>query len=199
MDNPYEHTRGPAVPAFTCGRGGHSALKVPPRIVNGLRILSMDDGSMFPQGHSRMAEGHAPHEEGALMEELLPAAALRGMDDPLTWLQDLATRLVVRPPCTPARWLNPTGCLAALQWYVRLGSELVTVFLMAHADRVEIGVWTTAWSDDQVGYWMYHELVITIATLLIDQYADQDGPVVRLRVQPYTETQAPLNTAEEGE
>jgi hypothetical protein len=44
---------------------------------------------------------------------------------------------------------------------------------------------------------MYHELVITIATLIIDQYADQDGPLVRLQVQPYDATQAPLKELEE--
>jgi hypothetical protein len=78
-----------------------------------------------------------------------------------------------------------------------LGHELVTVHLFAHADRVEIGSWTTAWSDDQVGYWMYHELVITIAMLVIDQYADQEGPPIQVAVQFYTETQAPLKELED--
>jgi hypothetical protein len=41
------------------------------------------------------------------MEELLPAATLSGMDDPLTWLQTIEARLVVQPPCAPARWLPP--------------------------------------------------------------------------------------------
>jgi hypothetical protein len=60
-----------------------------------------------------------------------------------------------------------------------------------------MGISTTAWSDDQVGYWMYHELVITMATLIIDQYAHQYGPLVQLHVQPYDETQAPLRELED--
>jgi hypothetical protein len=130
------------------------------------------------------------------MDELLPSAWVTGMDDPLRWMQAVAAQLRVRPPCAPATWLPPRARLAALRWYEPLHHELVTVHLFAHADRVELGIWTTAWSTDQVGYWMYHELVITVATLLIDQYADQDGPLVRLQVQPYTETQAPLRELE---
>jgi hypothetical protein len=72
----------------------------------------------------------------------------------------------------------------------------VTVHVFDHGDRVEIGIWTTAWSDDQVGYWMYHELVITMVTLIIDQYADQNGPPIQVEVQSYTETQAPLKELE---
>jgi hypothetical protein len=131
------------------------------------------------------------------MDELLPSAWLTGMDDPLRWMRAVAARLSVRPPCSPAQWLPPRARLAALRWYEPLGHELVTVHLFAQTDRVEIGIWTTAWSNDQVGYWMYHELVITMATLIIDQYADQEGPPIQVAVQPYAETQAPLRELED--
>jgi hypothetical protein len=130
------------------------------------------------------------------MEEALPTATLTGMSDPRTWTQHIAAHVPLRPPCAPARWLTPKDCLAALQWHQPFGCELVTVLLIVHTDHVEIGVWTTTWSDDQVGYGMYCELVITVATLIIDQYADQDGPPVQLHVQPYDETQAPLKELE---
>jgi hypothetical protein len=45
---------------------------------------------------------------------------------------------------------------------------------------------------------MYHELVITIATLIIAQYADQDGPLPQLHIQPYTDMQAPLQELSAG-
>jgi hypothetical protein len=130
------------------------------------------------------------------MEELLPSAWLMGMDDPRRWMHAVAAQLSVRPPCTPATWLPPRARLAALRWYEPLRHELVTVHVFDHGDRVEIGIWTTAWSDDQVGYWMYHELVITMVTLIIDQYADQNGPPIQVEVQSYTETQAPLKELE---
>ena len=99
-------------------------------------------------------------------------------------------------PCAPSCWVPIQDCLAALQWHQLLGRELVTVFLLVHADKVEISVWSTAWSDDQVSYRMYADLVTTTATLIIDQYADQEGPLVQLYVQPYEETQAPLKALE---
>ena len=94
-------------------------------------------------------------------------------------------------------WLPPPDDGAALRWYELFGQDLITIFLFEKAGQVEIGIWTTAWNDDYVGYWDYHALVTTVATLLIDQYADQDGPVIRLHVQPYTETQAPLKGLED--
>jgi hypothetical protein len=132
------------------------------------------------------------------MDELLPAASLRGMENPLAWVQHIETRLAVRPPCAPSSWVTIQDCLAALQWHQPLGRELVTVFLMVQADRVEISIWSTAWSDDQVSCRMYTELVTTVATLIMDQYADQDGPLVRLQVQPYDATQAPLKDIDDG-
>jgi hypothetical protein len=42
----------------------------------------------------------------------------------------------------------------------------------------------------QVGYLMYHELVMA-ATTVIDQYAGQEGPRVRLQIQFCAATQAP--------
>jgi hypothetical protein len=43
---------------------------------------------------------------------------------------------------------------------------------------------------------MYHELVTTVATLIINQYAEQDGPTIQFQVQPYDATQAPLKEIE---
>ena len=126
------------------------------------------------------------------MEDLLPAAAFIGMATPPTWTQHIAERLPGWPPCAPARWWTPHDCLVALQWHQRLGGEVVTVLLLAHADRVEIGVWTSVWSAAQVSYARYRDLLTTVATLIIDQYADQDGPLVQLHVQPYDDTQASL-------
>jgi hypothetical protein len=131
------------------------------------------------------------------MDESLPSAWLTGMGDPLSWMHAVAVRLSVRPSCAPVTWLPRRDRLAALRWDEPLRHELVTVHLFAHTDRVEIGIWTTAWSGDQVGSWIYHELVITMATLIIDQYADQDGPLIQLHVQPYDETQAPLKELED--
>jgi len=36
---------------------------------------------------------------------------------------------------------------------------------------------------------MYADLVITVATLIVDQYTDQDGPPIRLHMQPYDDRQ----------
>jgi hypothetical protein len=132
------------------------------------------------------------------MEELVPSAWLTGMDGPRRWMHAVAARLSVRPPCAPAQWLPPPADGAALRWYEPLGHELVTIFLFEKPDQIELGVWSTAWSDDMVSYAMYRELVTTVTTLLIDQYADQDGPLVRLQVQPYDETQAPLKDSDDG-
>ena len=130
------------------------------------------------------------------MEELLPSAWLTGMDDPLRWMQAVAARLTVWPPCSPATWLPPHSAGAALRWYEPLGQDLITIFLFEKHNDVEIGIWSTVWDDAMVGYWDYHALVTTVATLIIDQYADQDGPLVQLHVQSYTETQAPLKELE---
>jgi hypothetical protein len=130
------------------------------------------------------------------MDELVPSAQLTGMTNPLRWMQGVAARLMVRPPCAPAQWLPWPADGAGLRWYERLGQDLITIFLFERHDGVEIGVWSTAWSDDQVSYAMYRELVTTTATLIIDQYADQQGPLVHLHVQPYDETQAPMREVE---
>jgi hypothetical protein len=131
------------------------------------------------------------------MDELLPSAQVTGMAHPLRWMQAVAARLTVRPPCAPAQWLPPPADGAGLRWYEPVGQDLITIFLFERHDGVEIGVWTTAWDDDQVSYRMYCALVTTVATLIIDQYADQDGAPIRVRVQPYEETQAPLRELEE--
>jgi hypothetical protein len=130
------------------------------------------------------------------MGELLPSAQLLGMTNPLRWMQAVAARLTVRLPCAPAQWLPPPADGAGLRWYEPLGQDLMTIFLFERHDGVEIGVWSTAWSDDQVSYGMYRELVTTVATLIIDQYANQDGPPIHVHVQTYDETQAPLKELE---
>jgi hypothetical protein len=130
------------------------------------------------------------------MDELLPSAQLMGMANPLRWMQAVAARLMVRPPYAPAQWLPPPADGAGLRWYERLGQDLITIFLFARHDGVEVGVWSTAWDDDMVTYWDYHALVTTVATLIIDQYADQNGPSIQVQVQPYDETQAPLRELE---
>ena len=131
------------------------------------------------------------------MEELLPSAHLVGMDDPLTWMRAVAAQLIVQPPCSPAQWLPPPADGAGLRWYELIGRELVTIYLFEKPGQVEIGIWTTSWDDDHVGYWDYRGLLTTVAALIIDQYDDQDGPLVGLQVQSYAETQAPLKELEE--
>ena len=129
------------------------------------------------------------------MIELLPAAWLIGMDEPQRWVAQIGARMVPFPPCARAHWGRWRTGLRYLQWYERPGTgEMLTVHLTAHPTRVDVGVWTSAWEGrNTLGYWPYYDLVMTVATTIIDQYNGPDGPPVQVQVQSYTATQSSLD------
>jgi hypothetical protein len=123
----------------------------------------------------------------------LPAAVLRGMDDPQQWVQQLSAALPVTPPCAMPQWVAPRDGWVACEWYVRMGSgETVTVLLVAENHHVFLGVWTTAWMATPVRAATYDDLVRTMATLIVDQYAPHDPASVHLHLPSISDLQPPL-------
>lgn len=135
------------------------------------------------------------------MDELLPAAFLVGMANPRAWVKQVEQQLTQRVPNRAIHWRRLRNGLLYLSWQELASTgETLTIWLCAHPTRVYLSIWASPWDHNlAIGYWPYHALVITVATLIIDQYAAQDGPPIRLQIQPYAETQAPLNDDDGGQ
>jgi hypothetical protein len=119
------------------------------------------------------------------MDEHLPPATLCGMADPHTWLVQVARRLIRRVPGTPPSWhAGPTG-RGTLAWHTMTGAgEPVSLWLWATPTAVAIRVWRAAWQGvELIGDGAYRTFLTTIATTLIDQDTDPDGPPIQLQIQ----------------
>jgi hypothetical protein len=126
------------------------------------------------------------------MDEHLPPATLCGMADPATWLVQVAWCLTRRVPGPPPSWhAGPTG-QGTLAWHTMTGAgEPVSIWLWATPTAVGIRVWRRAWQGvELIGDGAYRTFLTTIATTLIDQDTDPNGPPIQLQIQvmqPYSQ------------
>jgi len=119
------------------------------------------------------------------MHEHLPAATLCGMADPATWLAEVGLRLTRRVPTTPPCWHHgPTG-QGILAWHTTTGAgEPMSIWLWATPTAVSMRVWRQAWQEvELIGDSTCRTFLTTIATTLIDQDTDPDGPPIALQIQ----------------
>jgi hypothetical protein len=119
------------------------------------------------------------------MDEHLPTATLCGMTDPHTWMIQVAQCLIRRVPGPPPSWYDGPIGQDILAWHTMTGeAEPVSIWLRAMPTAVSIRVWRQTWQGvELIGDGAYRTFLTTIATTLIDQDTDPNGPPIALQIQ----------------